>query len=113
MVLDRFIDVAKVAPKYFSVEIENADVRVLRAKLWRGADSAPRRPLGRNRCLDRCALRLTTPDGKSRDIHVKAGETHWIDGDTFSEQNLSSTACEFLLVETLRPKAPVSDAPPA
>jgi hypothetical protein len=114
IVLDRFIDVVKTAPKSFSVEMENADVRVLRAKL----DGEARIPLHDDRsgvivALKDVHLRLTTPDGKFRDIHLRAGETQWIDGDTFSEQNLSSTPCEFLFIETLRPKGPLSDTPPA
>jgi hypothetical protein len=114
IVLDRFIDVVKVAPKYFTVEMENAEVRVLRAKL----DGDARIPLHDGRsglivAFTDVHLRLTTPDDKSLDLHVKAGETHWIDGDTFSEQNLSSSRCEFLFIETLRPKGPISDTPPA
>jgi hypothetical protein len=113
IVLDRFIDVAKVAPKYFTVEMENSDVRVLRAKL----DGDARIPLHDGRsglmvALTDVHVRLTTPDNKSLDLQVKTGETRWIDGDTFSEQNLSSGRCEFLFIETLRPKSPVSDTPP-
>jgi len=112
IVLDRFIDVVNVAPKNFSVDMENADVRVLRAKL----DGDARIPLHDDRsgvivALTGVHLRFTTPDDKSFDLHVKAGETHWLDGDTFSEQNLSSTPCEFLFIEALRPKGPVSDTP--
>lgn len=113
IVLDRFIDVAKVAPQYFTVEMENSEVRVLRAKLTADA----RIPIHDNRsgvivALTDVHLRFTTPDKKFRDVHVKAGETHWIDGDTFSEQNLSASPCEFLFIETLRSTGPVPYTPP-
>ena len=112
MLLDRFIDVAKVAPQYFTVEKENSDIRVLRARL---AGSA-RVPLRDDRsglivALSDVHLRLTNPDAKFRDVHLETGETLWLDGDTFSEQNLSSSPCEFLYIETLRPKGPVPDTP--
>jgi hypothetical protein len=108
IVLDRFIDVVKVAPQFFTVDRENSEVRVLRAKL----DGDAKIPLHDERpavmiALKDLHLRLITPDGKSRDIHLKSGETLWIDGDTFTEQNLSSTPTEFLLVEQLRPKGQV------
>jgi hypothetical protein len=112
MLLDRFIDVAKVAPHYFTVEKENSEVRVLRAKL----DGSARIPLHDDRsglmvALSDVHLRLTNPDAKFRDVHLGTGETLWLDGDTFSEQNLSSSPCEFLYIETLRPKGPVPDTP--
>jgi hypothetical protein len=106
IVLDRFIDVTKVAPKYYSVDLENSEARVLRAKL----DGSVKIPLHDDRsgvivALKDVNLRLTTPDGHSREIHLHAGETQWIDGDTFREENLSSSPTEFLWVEMLRPPA--------
>ena len=111
--LDRFIDVAKVAPQSFTVERENSEIRVLRAKLSGNA----RIPLHDDRsglivALTDVHLRLIIPDKKFRDIHLRTGETHWIDGDAFSEQNLSSTSCEFLFVEMLRPTGPIPYTPP-
>lgn len=110
IMLDRFIDVTTVAPRFFTAEMENSAVRVLRARL----DGDARIPLHDARsglivAVTDVHLRLTTPDKKSQDIHVKAGQTHWIDGDTFSGQNLSSSPCEFLFVETLREARAVSD----
>jgi hypothetical protein len=114
VVLDRFIDVAKVAPQYFTVEMENSEVRVLRAKLAGDAQI----PLHDDRsgvivALTDVDLRLTTPDKKFRDIHLRRGETHWIDGDAFSEQNLKSSPSEFLFIETVRPTGPIPYTPPA
>ena len=112
IVLDRFIDVVKVAPQFFTVDRENSEVRVLRAKL----DGDAKIPLHDERsglmvALKDVHLQLTTPDGKSREIKVRAGETLWIDGDAFSEQNLDSTPTEFLFVEQLRPKGQGTDTP--
>ncbi|HTS27861.1 MAG TPA: hypothetical protein VMH81_18430 [Bryobacteraceae bacterium] len=112
IVLDRFIDVVTVAPRYFSVQEQNSDVRVVRARL---AGSA-KVPLHDERsglmvALSDVNLRLTTPDGYSRDIRLRTGETQWIDGDTFREENLNSSPGEFLYVEILRPKHPPSEPP--
>ena len=113
MVLDRFIDVARVAPRQYAVEMENSQLRVLRAKL----SGEAKVPIHDSRsgvivAITDVNLRFTTPDKKFHDIRVKAGETHWIDGDTFSEQNLSASSCEFLFVETMRPNGAVPYTPP-
>ena len=112
IVLDRFIDVTKVAPKLFSVDLENPDARVVRAKL----DGSAKVPLHDDRsgvivAIKDLNLRLTTPDGHSQDLQLKAGETRWVDGDTFREENLSSSPTEFLWIEMLRPKAHSTDTP--
>ncbi len=111
--LDRFIDVAKVDARDFTVEADHGELRVLRARL--GPDA--RVPFHDDRsgvivAITDVHLRFTTPDKKFRDIHMKAGETHWIDGDAFSEQNLSSSPCEFVYVETRSAGGPVPYTPP-
>ncbi len=112
IVLDRFLDVTKVAPKLFSVDLENSDTRVVRARL----DGSAKVPLHDDRsgvivAIKDVNLRLTTPDGQSQEIHLHAGETHWMDGDTFREENLSSSPTEYLWVEMLRPKLRNTDTP--
>lgn len=112
--LDRFIDVVKVAPGQFRIETDRPEFRVLRAKL--AAQS--RVPVHDERsgliiALTEVHLRYTTPDKKFRDIHLAAGETFWMDGDTYSQQNLSDRTCEFLYVESKPPAEKIPDNPPA
>ncbi|HLK67759.1 MAG TPA: hypothetical protein VKU19_30215 [Bryobacteraceae bacterium] len=105
IVLDRFIDVAKVAPRSFTVQQENTEVRVLHAKL----DGSAKIPLHDARsgvmvALGDVNLRLTNPGGPSREIRLHGGETQWIDADTYTGLNLSSSPCEFLYIEMIRPR---------
>ena len=112
IVLDRFIDVVKIAPKFFTVELENTDTRVLRAKL----DGSAKIPLHDARsgvmvALKEVSLALITPEGHTLVIQLNAGETKWIDGDAYRLENLNSSPTEFLYIEMLRPKSSTSDAP--
>jgi hypothetical protein len=47
-----------------------------------------------------CHIRLTRPGGRSQDIHMQAGESRWIYGDTRSEKNLGTQRLEMLVIET-------------
>lgn len=100
IIVERDLDVAKIAPKVYTIETENEKVRVLRAKLPGGAKVASHdhRP-GLLVALTDVHLRLRTPDNKTRDLHIPAGETRWLDGETHAEENLDIRACQFLLVE--------------
>jgi hypothetical protein len=40
------------------------------------------------------------PDGRSEDIHMEAGASRWIYGDTRSEKNLGTKPVEMLFIET-------------
>jgi hypothetical protein len=101
IVIERsFVDVVKIAPRLYTVEEENEKVRVLRAKLPGGV----RVPMHDQRsgllvALTDVHLRLRTPENKSRDLHVAAGETRWIWEESHSVENLGLHACEFLFVE--------------
>ncbi len=101
IILDRFIDVVKIAPKLYAVEVENDKVRVLRAKL----PAEARVPTHDSRsgllvAVTDVHVRFRTADSKIRDIHVAAGETRWIDAEPRAEENLDIRPCEFLFVET-------------
>jgi len=94
-------------PKHYKLEFENDRMRVLRLALK--ADEAV--PVHDDRdalfiCIaagsdKACHVRLTKPgDRSSQDIHLQAGESRWIYGDTRSEKNLSSQPLEMLVIET-------------
>ena len=88
--------------KHYKLEFENDRMRVLRLTL-KGDEAVPvhddREALFV--CLKECHVRLTRPgDRSSQDIHLQAGESRWIYGDTRSEKNLSSQPLEMLIIET-------------
>ena len=43
--------------------------------------------------------RMTTPDGKSQDVPVKAGATSWTPAGNHLPQNIGNKAFEVILVE--------------
>ena len=99
-------DALAADPKHYKLEFENAHMRVLRLTLK--ADEAA--PVHDDRdalfvCLavgsgKDCHLRLTRPGGHGQDIHMQAGESRWIYGDTRSEKNLGTLPLELLVIET-------------
>ena len=94
-------DALQADPKHYRLELENEHMRVLRLTL-KGDEAVPvhddREALFV--CLKECHLRLTQPGGRSQDIHLQAGESRWIYGDTRSEKNLSNQPLELLVIET-------------
>ena len=100
IIIEHFTDVLKVAPRYYTVDLENEKVRVLRARLPGDANvSLHDHRSGLLVAITDVHLRFRTPDKKFFDWHVPAGETRWFDADTHTEQNLNNRACEFLFVE--------------
>jgi hypothetical protein len=94
-------DALAADPKHYKLEFENEHMRVLRLTLK--ADEAV--PVHDDRdalfvCIKECHIRLTRPGGRGQDIHLQAGESRWIYGDTRSEKNLSSQPLELLVIET-------------
>src|SRR6266540_6470702 len=43
-------------------------------------------------------LRLTLPDGTSRDYHYKAGDADWAPAQSHAGENMASTPLEFIAV---------------
>jgi len=99
-------DALTADPKHYRLEFENDRMRVLRLSL-KGGESAPVHDdrdalfvciaVGSDKA---CHLRLARPGGPTQDIHLQAGESRWIYGDTRSEKNLSTQPLEMLLIET-------------
>jgi len=93
-------DAVQADPKHYKVELENEHMRVLRLVLK--PDEVA--PVHDDRdalfvCLKECHLRLARPGGRGQDIHLQAGESRWIYGDTRSEKNLGSQLLEMLVIE--------------
>jgi hypothetical protein len=94
------IDILKIDPKHYKLELENENVRVLRVTL--GPDeSVPMHAAAAATlvCLTECHVRFTPPSGRVQDIHMEAGQTRWIWDEHRSEKNLSTHKLEMLLIE--------------
>ncbi len=97
-------DVIKLAPRAYSVELENRQVRVLRARLGPN-ESVPvhdARP-GVLVALTEVHLRFTHPNTRTQAIALKPGESQWMHEDAYSVRNLGNRPAEFLFVEMKRP----------
>jgi quercetin dioxygenase-like cupin family protein len=106
-------DPVKVDPKHCKVEFENAQVRVLR---WKTGphEKIPMHghPAFVTIALTSSRTRYTFPDGTTKDVEIKAGETSWNAGEKHSAENLSDVTSELIQVElkakphAARPKKP-------
>jgi hypothetical protein len=97
-------DIVRVASTHVRVDFENDRTRVLRLTL--GAGEAI--PMHDDRagvlvCIAGCRIRLTTPDGKTQDVELKAGETRWMPDARRVTRNIAAGPVEMLYVETKRP----------
>jgi hypothetical protein len=94
-------DALQADPQHYRLEFENEKMRVLRLTL----KSSETAPMHDDKdalvvCLNECHVRFTSPNGRSEDIHMEAGASRWIYGDTRSEKNLGTKPVEMLFIET-------------
>ena len=103
-------DPVKVDPKHCKVEFENAQVRVLR---WKTGphEKIPMHghPAYVSISLTNGHTRYTFPDGTTKDVQTKAGETSWTAPEKHSAENLLDQSTESLQVE-LKARAPSTPA---
>lgn len=93
-------DPVKVDPKHYKVEFENESVRVLRISYGPGEKSVMHsHPNSVAVYLTDGTTRMTTPDGKSQDMPVKAGGTSWTPAGSHLPANVGGKAFQVLLVE--------------
>ena len=93
-------DPVKVDPKHYKVELENANVRVLRISYGTGEKSVMHtHPNSVAVFLTDGTIRMTTPDGKSQDVPVKSGGTQWEPAGSHLPQNIGNKPLELVLVE--------------
>ena len=93
-------DPAKVDPQHCKVEFENAQVRVLHWKTGPHEKS----PMHSHPAYVAISLtngheRYTMPDGTTKDIVLKAGESTWSPAVTHASENLSDEPEEAIQVE--------------
>ena len=104
-------DAVKVDPKHYKLELENAQVRVLRVHYGPHEKSVMHsHPDTVMTFLTDCKVKFTAPDGKSVERTAKAGEIMYSPADTHLPENLSDKALEGILVEL---KTKPKSGPPA
>ena len=93
-------DAVKVDPIHYKVELENAQVRVLRITYGPHEKSVMHEhPASLAVFLTDGHVRFTLPDGKTQGSDVKAGTTQWAPAGKHLPENMSDKPLELILVE--------------
>jgi len=93
-------DAVKVDPQHYKVEVENAQVRVLRITYGPHEKSVMHgHPASVAVFLTDGQVKFTLPNGKTDERSWKAGQTMWVDAGKHLPENLSEKPMELLLVE--------------
>jgi quercetin dioxygenase-like cupin family protein len=93
-------DPVKVDSKHYTVEFENDQVRVLRAKYAPGEKSVMHgHPASVAVFITDHHGRFTYPDGKTEEITGKAGQALFIDPMEHLPENIGSQTLEVLVIE--------------
>lgn len=100
-------DPVKVDSKHYTVEFENARVRVLRIHYGPHEKSVMHEhPAGVAVFLTDHHVKFTLPDGKTEESQDKSGETRWLAAGKHLAENLGDKPLELILVELKsRPRA--------
>jgi len=95
-------------PAHHTVEFENDLVAVLRVVYGSGEKSVMHEhPASVGVYLTDGHIRITLPDGKTGEPHVKAGQAMWHPAGKHLIENLGSTPFELVLTELKTAAAPV------
>jgi uncharacterized RmlC-like cupin family protein len=95
------LDPVKLDPKHYRVELENDQVRVVRAR-YAGHDKGPMHEHGANRVVVFITDQTVTanlPDGKTQEVRGKAGDIRWAGAAKHQEENLSDQPFEVISVD--------------
>ena len=103
------LDSVKADAAHHTLEFENDQVRVVRYKIGPGEKTANHyHPNNVNIYLTDANAKITTPDGKTTEVHGKAGSAAWRGSTTHVVENIGDKPLEGILVE---PKTPHSAIP--
>jgi quercetin dioxygenase-like cupin family protein len=103
------LDAVKADAAHHKVEFENSQVRVVRWVIPPGEKTANHgHPSNVNIFLTDANVKITTPDGKTTEVHGKAGAAAWRGPTTHVVENIGDKPVEGILVE---PKKPASALP--
>jgi quercetin dioxygenase-like cupin family protein len=99
-------DAAKVDPKHYKVEAENAQVRVVRIHYGPHEKSVMHsHPASVVVYLTDGKIRMHLPDGKTQDSDAKKGEAVLLPPTVHEPENIGDTPFELIQVELKSPKA--------
>ncbi len=107
------LDPAKVDPKHCKVEFENDQVRVLRWNV--GAhEKIPmhEHPPHVTVYLTDAHLRTTLADGKTAEVHAKAGQTDWGTATKHAAESIGDKPNELIQIELKAKQAPAKNQSP-
>ena len=103
------LDAVKADASHHKMEFENQQVRVVRYRIAPGDKTANHsHPNNVNILLTDLNAKFTTPDGKTTEVHGKAGAVAWRGATTHVVENTGDKPIEGILVE---PKQPSSALP--
>ncbi len=101
------LDSVKVDPAHHKVEFENDQIRVVRWVISPGDKTAKHsHPASLIVLLTDYDARVTTADGKSTEVHSKAGSATWREAGTHVVENISQHPMEGIIVEPKKAAAP-------
>jgi quercetin dioxygenase-like cupin family protein len=101
-------DAVAADSKHYTVEFENDQVRVLRVIYGPHEKSVMHEhPASVGVYLTDGHIRITLPDGRTGEPHVKAGQAMWHPAGKHLIENLGSTPFELVLTEIKSPATPV------
>ncbi len=93
-------DMVKVAPKSCKVLLENDQVRVIRVATKPGEKiEMHSHPANIVYALASGKVKFTSPDGKTEERELKAGQAIWSDAVTHSSENVGTTESRVLVIE--------------
>jgi quercetin dioxygenase-like cupin family protein len=98
-------DVVKVAPEQYKVLLENDRVRVLEYRIKPGEKSQMHsHPANILYSFSDSKGKVTTPDGKTTEADVKAGEAVWNEAGTHAVEIVGTTEAYGLIIELKDPQ---------
>lgn len=93
-------DAAQVAPDVYKVVLENDRVRVLDTRTKPGGTSQlHHHPDMVGYAVTDCAWYLTSPEGETVRVELKAGETFFLDAVDHSAKDIGTTGSHAILIE--------------
>lgn len=98
-------DPVKISPEIYKVTVDNASVRALEVRIPVGAKSPMHsHPASVVAAFSPCKVKFTSPDGKSREVEFKVGDTVWRNAETHAAENVGTAECHALQVELKKTK---------
>lgn len=93
-------DSVRVDPRHYTVDMENDEVRIVRARYAPGEKSVMHgHPAAVAIFLTDCKVRMTYPDGRTEEMDVRAGQTQFTPAQEHLPENLSDHTIEVIVVE--------------